>query len=147
MAVAAGLLVGCTSPPALQPPDHLESFCGGRPAPPETILSIVTSVADRIETTIAAPSAAVLRVDVAQNGGAIGHWTAPQPLYMPGTAHALGLSGNYIDVTDVVIDNQLAGSQSRLLYVTVATASGPKPLVLRAFDTQNVCTLPSPAPT
>jgi hypothetical protein len=58
---------------------------------------------------------------------------------MPSTAQVLGVSGNYIDVTDVVIDNQLSGTESRLIYVTVATPTGPKDIVLRAYDTQNVC--------
>jgi hypothetical protein len=75
---------------------------------------------------------------VQQNSGVIGHWKS-QPLYMPATAAALGVAGNYIDVTDVVIDNQLAGQESRLIYVTVTTAQGSKNIVLRARDIANVC--------
>lgn len=136
-AVAVCVLAGCSSAPRLQPPDRLESFCERKP-PASTVTSILSSVSDRIETSTAYPGDAMLRVDVKQNGGIIAHWTG-QPLYMPATAKALGVPGNYIDVTDVVIDDQLAGTQSRLLYVTVSTPPGIKTIVLRAFDTQNVC--------
>jgi len=132
------LLAACTSAPRLQPPDRIESFCGENQPRGATIASILSSVSDRIETSTAYPGDALLRLDVEQNHGIIGHWTS-QPLYMPATAAALGVSGNYIDVTGVVIDNQLAGNESRLIYVAVATPQGPKNIVLRARDTQNVC--------
>ena len=139
LAVVACLLAGCSSaPPPLQPPDRVESFCSEKEPRGIAIASILSSVSDRIETSIAYPGDAMLRTDVKQNGGIIGHWKS-QPLYMPATAHALGVSGNYIDVTDVVIDNQLSGNESRLIYVTVNTPQGPKSIVLRAYDTQNVC--------
>jgi hypothetical protein len=127
-AVAACLLAGCASQaPLLQPPDRVESFCSEK-EPRGTA----------IETSVAYPGDAMLRTDIKQNSGVIGHWKS-QPLYMPMTAQVLGIPGNYLDVTDVVIDNQLSGVQSRLIYVTVTTPQGPKNLVLRAFDTQNVC--------
>ena len=59
---------------------------------------------------MAYPGDATLRLDVKQNSGVIAHWKS-QPLYMPFTAAALGVAGNYIDVTDVVIDNQLSGNR------------------------------------
>jgi hypothetical protein len=139
LAFVACLLAACSSsPPPLQPPDRIESFCTEKEPRGTAIASILSSVSDRIETTIAFPTQAELRTDVKVNGGIIGHWKS-QPLYMPATAQALGVSGNYIDVTEVVIDNQLAGNESRLIYVTVDTPRGPKNLVLRAYDTQNVC--------
>jgi hypothetical protein len=139
LAVAALVLAGCSSsPPPLQPPDHTESFCSEKEPRGTAIASILSSVSDRIETSVAYPGDASLRTDVKVNGGIIGHWKS-QPLYMPSTAQALGVSGNYIDVTDVVIDNQLSGNESRLIYLTVDTPKGPKNLVLRAYDTQNVC--------
>jgi hypothetical protein len=139
LAVAAFLLAGCSSSaPALNPPDRTESFCSEKEPRGTAIASILSSVSDRIETSVAYPEDATLRTNVKVNGGIIGHWKS-QPLYMPSTAQALGVSGNYIDVTDVVIDNQLSGSESRLIYVTVITSQGPKKLVLRAYDTQNVC--------
>jgi hypothetical protein len=138
LAVAALVLAGCSSAPLLQPPDRVESFCSEKEPRGTAIASILGSVSDRIETSVAYPGDAVLRTDVKQNSGIIGHWKS-QPLYMPSTAAAISVSGNYIDVTDVVIDNQLSGAESRLIYVTVSTPKGPKNLVLRAYDTQNVC--------
>jgi hypothetical protein len=138
LAVAAFLLAGCSSAPPLVAPDRVESFCSEKEPRGTAIASILSSVSDRIEASVAYPGDAMLRTDVKQNTGVIGHWKS-QPLYMPATAQALGVSGNYIDVTDVVIDNQLSGSESRLIYVTVTTPQGPKDVVLRAYDTQNVC--------
>jgi hypothetical protein len=139
VALAACLLAGCSSSaPRLVPPDSTESFCSDKEPRGTAIASILGSVSDRIETSVAYPGDAILRTDVKQNSGIIGHWKS-QPLYMPATAQAIGVSGNYIDVTQVVIDNQLSGAESRLIYVTVSTPAGPKNLVLRAYDTQNVC--------
>jgi hypothetical protein len=134
----AGVLAGCASAPQLQPPDRIESFCEGTAPQGALVDGILGSVSDRIETSTGYPGDATLRLDVKQNSGVIAHWKS-QPLYMPFTAAALGVGGNYIDVTDVVIDNQLAGNQSRLLYVTVTTPPGPKNIVLRSLDTDNVC--------
>jgi hypothetical protein len=138
-AVAACLLAGCAShAPLLQPPDRVESFCSEKEPRGTAIASVLGSASDRIETSVTYPGDAILRTDVKQNSGVIGHWKS-QPLYMPAIAKALGVTGDYIDVTDIVIDNQLSVAQSRLIYVTVSTPQGPKKLVLRAFDTQNVC--------
>jgi hypothetical protein len=139
LAVAALLLAGCSSSaPLLLPPDRVDSFCSEKEPRGTAIASILGSVSDRIETSVPYPGDKILLTDVKQNTGVIGHWKS-QPLYMPSTAQVLGVSGNYIDVTDVVIDNQLSGTESRLIYVTVTTPQGPKKIVLRAYDTQNVC--------
>lgn len=139
LAVAALVLAGCsTSRPLMEPPDSVQSFCADKTPRRTAIASIVSSVGDRVETSVPYPGAAALQLDVKQNTGIIGHWKS-QPLYMPNTAKALGIPGDYIDLTDVVIDNQLSGSQSRLIYVTISTPAGPKHLVLRAYDVQNVC--------
>ncbi len=136
---AASLLAACgTRPPPLLIPDKIESFCQEKEPRGTAIASVLSSVSDRVETSVAYPGDTTLRQDVKLNSGVIGHWKS-QPLYMPNTAKALGVSGNYIDVTDVIIDNQLSGTESRLIYVTVNTPQGPKQLVLRAYDTQNVC--------
>ena len=138
-AAAACLLVACgTKPPPLLIPDKIESFCSDKEPRGTAIDSILSSVSDRIETSEAYPGDAELRQSVKLNSGIIAHW-ASQPLYMPSTAKALGVPSNYINVTDIVIDNQLAGNESRLIYVTVQTPSGPKKLVLRAYDVANVC--------
>jgi hypothetical protein len=138
-AAAFCLLVACgTKPPPLLIPDKIESFCSDKEPRGTAIDSILSSVSDRIETSEAYPGDAELRQSVKLNSGIIAHW-ASQPLYMPATAKALGVPGNYINVTDIVIDNQLAGNESRLIYVTVQTPAGPKQLVLRAYDVANVC--------
>jgi hypothetical protein len=136
--LAALVLAGCSSGPLLLAPDRVESFCAEKEPRGTAVASVLGSAADRIETSVAWPGDAMLRADVKQNGGVIGHWKS-QPLDLPSTAKALGVSGNYIDVTDVVIDNRLSAKESRLIYVTVATPHGPKNVILRAFDTQNVC--------
>jgi uncharacterized protein YceK len=138
LALAVCLLAGCSSVPKLQPPDSVESFCSEKEPRGTAIASILSSAADRIESGLGYPGDALLRTNVKRNGGIIGHWKS-QPLYLPATAQALGVSGNYLDVTGVVIDNQLSGAESRLIYVTVSTPQGAKRLVLRAYDTQNVC--------
>jgi hypothetical protein len=136
---AACLVVACgTKPPPLLIPDKIESFCSDKEPRGTAIASILSSVSDRIETSTPYPGDAALRQSVKLNSGIIAHWNS-QPLYMPYTAKALGVSGNYIVVTDIVIDNQLSGNESRLIYVTVQSPTGPKQLVLRAYDVANVC--------
>ena len=131
-------LVACApKAPALVPPDHVESFCAEKEPRGTAIASILSSVADRV-APIRYPADAVLRRRVKSYGGVIGHWRS-QPLYLPATARALGVPGKYVDVTEVVIDNELEPGNTRFIYVTVEGPHGPKHLVLRAYDTQNVC--------
>ncbi len=129
----------CAPPaPKLVVPDSIESFCPGPPPKGGAIVSILSSVADAI-TPIDVPRDDALRSHVSEAGGVIAHWKT-EPLYMPGTAKAIGVSGDYIDVSEVDIANDLADSESRIIYVTVATPAGPKRLGLRAYDIRNVCT-------
>jgi hypothetical protein len=139
LAVVACVLAGCgAKAPPLEPPDTVQSFCSDKEPRGTAIDSILASVADRIETGVPYPGTGMLHADVKRNSGIIGHWNA-QPVYLPTIAKALGVSGDYVDVTDIVIDNHLSGQESRLIYVTVATPAGPKNLVLRAYDVANVC--------
>jgi len=141
------LAAGCTSrSPQLVVPDSVESFCPGKPPHGPAIVSILSSVSDAIQP-IDVPAEDVLRKHVADAGGAIAHWKT-EPLYMPGTARALGVNDNYIDVSEAVITNDLTDPDSRIIYVTVASPQGPKRVALRAYDTRNVCTAqgtPSPS--
>lgn len=152
VALAALLLAGCISkPPPLLPPDRVESFCGEIRPDAAEIAAILSSVSDRIEPSRAYPGDAAVRFNLTHNGGAIGHWTGQQ-LYMPGTAAVFGVAGNYVTITSVAIDNQLAGTESRLIYAMVDTPEGSKGVVLRAYDTSNVCstrsdTVPAAAST
>ena len=132
-AVACG-----SSSPKLAAPDSIESFCPGKPPHGSAIVSILSSVADSIEP-VDVPAEDAVRSHLREAGGAIGHWKS-QPLYMSGTARALGVSGDYIDVSEVAIANDARGGESRIIYVAVATPQGPKRLALRAYDTRDVCT-------
>jgi predicted small lipoprotein YifL len=139
-ALAVCVLAACgPKAPPLELPDSVQSYCSDKEPRGTAIDSILASVADKIETGVPFPGMTTLRKDVQQNSGVIGHWTA-QPLFLPKSAKALGVSGDYLDVTGVVIDNPpLVGQESRLIYVTVASPSGPKNLVFRAYDVANVC--------
>jgi predicted small lipoprotein YifL len=139
VAVAALLLAACgTKPPQLLPPDRVDSFCSEKEPRGTAIASILASATDNIVQDVAYPGDAMLRTDVQRNTGIIGHWDAQQ-VYLPKVAAAIGVAGDYLDVKDIVIDNQISGVDSRLIYVTVATPHGRKQIVLRAYDVQNVC--------
>jgi hypothetical protein len=141
--VALLLAAGCGSrAPRMVPPESIESFCPGPPPRGAAIVSVLSSVSDAIQA-VDVPSDAALRKSAAEAGGAIAHWKA-EPLYMPGTARALGVSGDYLDVSDVVIINDLTNPDARIIYATVASPQGAKRLPLLAYDTRNVC---SNAPT
>jgi len=141
--LAALLLAGCGShAPKLVPPDSVDSFCPGAPARGAAVVDVISSVADAIQP-VDVPNDAVLQKLVKEETGVIGHWKA-EPLYMPGTAKALGVSGDYIEITDVVIPNQLSGSDSRTIYATIQTPAGAKRVALRAYDLQNVCAAGKP---
>jgi len=141
--LALALAAGCgTHAPKLVAPDSVESFCHGPTPRGAAIVSILSSVADAIQP-IDVPSDAALRKQATDDGGAIAYWKT-EPLYMPGTARALGVSGDYIDVSEVAIINNLANPDTRIIYVTVASPKGPKRLALLAYDTRNIC---SNAPT
>ena len=138
MFTAALVLAACgPRAPQLLPPDRVDSFCSEKEPRGTAIASILSSVADR-PLTNPYPGDAAVRSDVKKYGGVIGHWAA-QPLYLPATAAMLGVSGQYVDVTQVAVDNQLEDADSRIVYVSVAAPRGPTHLVLRAYDVQNVC--------
>ena len=132
------LVVGCgPHAPQLVPPDRVESFCSEKEPRGTAIASILSSVADK-PLTDPFPGEPAVRANVRKYGGVVGHW-AKQPLYLPATAALLDVAGQYVDVTEVVIDNQLEDADSRVVYVTVTTPRGAKHLILRAYDVQNVC--------
>lgn len=133
------VLVACGSRrPPLLAPERTESFCAEKEPRGTAIASILSSTSDRFEQSQPFPGDDTLRMDVKTNGGIIGHWKS-QLVYLPAIAKALGMPNNYVDVQDVYINNQLSGTESRLIYLNVTTPAGPKSIVLRAYDTQNVC--------
>jgi hypothetical protein len=139
------VLAGCAPrAPRLVAPDSIESFCPGAPPRGSAIVGVLSSVADPIEP-VDVPSDDAIRTHLRETSGAIGHWKT-QPLYMSGTARALGVSGDYIDVSEVAIANDSRGGDSRIIFVTVATPQGPKRLALRAYEMRNVCSAASASP-
>lgn len=127
-----------SSSPKLVAPDSIESFCPGKPPNGSAIVSILSSVADSLEP-VDVPGEDAIRSHLREAGGAIGHWKS-EPLYMSGTARALGVSGDYIDVSEVAIANDARGGDSRIIYAVVATPQGSKRVAFRAYDTRDVCT-------
>ncbi len=138
VATALVLVAACgPHAPQLVPPDRVESFCSEKEPRGTAIASILSSVADK-PLTDPFPGEPAVRANVKKYGGVVGHW-AKQPVYLPATAALLDVKGQYVDVTEVDIDNQLEDADSRVVYATVATPKGAKHLVLRAYDVQNVC--------
>lgn len=139
------VLAGCAAhAPRLVAPDSIESFCPGPPPRGSAIVGVLSSVADSIEP-VDVPSDDAIRAHLRETGGAIGHWKS-QLLYMSGTARALGVSGDYIDVSEVAIANDALGGDSRIIFVTAATPQGPKRLALRAYEMRNVCSAAPASP-
>jgi hypothetical protein len=138
LALALLLLAACAArPPKLEPPERVDSFCPGPPPPGAAVTSIISSVADAIQP-IDVPDEAALQRQIKDETGVVAHWKS-QPLYMPGTARALGASGDYVEITDTVIPNVLSSSDARTLYVTIRLPSGNKRVALRAYDLQDLC--------
>lgn len=137
--LAAGVLAACaTTAPRLVAPERIEASCpAGTPRGP-AITSILSAVADAV-MPVDVPPEVVLRQKIRNEGGVFASWT-DQPLYMPGTAKALEVSGTYIDVVNVAITNDLAGPDYRIIYVTIKVAGGTKRVALRSYDVRNVCT-------
>jgi hypothetical protein len=136
--LCAVVLAGCSSSvPRLHQPDSIEAFCGDRVAIMTAIESIVASTSDQpVETGI--PPAAAIRKFAGDTGGIIAHWN-DQPLLLPHTAKALGLSGDYVTLGDAAIGNGPPAGESRRIYLTVKTPAGPRTIALQAFDVQDVC--------
>ena len=65
------------------------------------------------------------------------YWHA-QPVKLPRTARALGLSNPYVPVDRVVITNA-RGGESRPIWMTIRGPHGETIVLERAFDLQDVC--------
>ena len=129
-AVLAGRL--CLAAPLLQPPDRVESFCSEKEPRGTAIASILGSVSDRIETSVAYPGDATLRTDVKQNSGVIGALEIAAALHAVRPPQRSASRADYIDVTDVVIDNQLSGNRVAADLRDRRDAARAEELVLRA---------------
>lgn len=123
--------------PRLHQPDSVEAFCGDRVAMLTAVESIVASTNDApVQTGI--PPAAAIRKFAGDTGGIIAHWN-DQPLYLPHTAKALRIDGDYVTLGDAAIGNGPPAGDSRRIYLTIKTPAGPKTLALQAYDIQDVC--------
>jgi hypothetical protein len=101
------------------------------------IESIVASTSDQ-PVLAGIPPAASIRKFAGDTGGIIAHWN-DQPLLLPHTSKALGLSGEYVTLGDAAIGNGPPAGDSRRIYLTVKTPTGSRTVALRAFDVQDVC--------
>jgi hypothetical protein len=139
-------LAGCSSSvPRLHRPERVDAYCGDRAAIATAIESIVASTNDAPDGAV--PSGSAILASVKDSGGIVAHWN-DQPLYLPKIAKSLGLDGDYVTLGDAAIGNgpgdattrtRSGDTDSRRIYLTLKTKSGPKTLALQAYDIQDVC--------
>jgi hypothetical protein len=138
--LGAAVLAACSSSasvPRLHQPDRIDAFCGDRVAIVSAIESIVASTSDAPQTA-GLPSEGSILKTVRDTGGVVAHWN-DQPLYLPKTAKLLGTQGDYVTLGDAAIRSDAGGAESRKIYLTLKTKTGPKTISLQAFDVQDVC--------
>ncbi len=75
---------------------------------------------------------------VADSGGIVAHWN-DQPLYLPALAKSVGEIGDYVTLGDAAIGDAPPTGDSRRIYLTIKTKTGPQTFALRAYDVQDVC--------
>jgi len=135
--LAVALLAACSPHvPRLQMPLTVHADCENRAVKQTAIESIVASTDDRIRNE-PYPGDAALDKTIHAVGGGFAYWPS-QPLRLPNTARALGLDGDYVTMTRVVVTNQVENG-SRPIWLTLETPHGPKVVLERAYDIQNVC--------
>ncbi|MGD1066081.1 MAG: hypothetical protein ABR975_04635 [Vulcanimicrobiaceae bacterium] len=122
--------------PRLQMPLTVHADCENRAVKQTAIESIVASTDDEVRGQ-PYPGDPVLSKTIHAVGGAFAYWPSQQ-LHMPNTAKALGLDGDYVTMTRVVVTNQVENG-SRPIWLTITTPHGPKIVLERAYDIQNVC--------
>jgi hypothetical protein len=131
------VLTGCVSTaPRIELPIKMEANCENRAVKQTAIESIVASTDDTVRSTIY-PGDAVLHGVIGHVGGVFAYWKG-QPLRMPATAKALGVSGDYVTLRRAVITNQIA-HDSRPIWLSLASPKGEVVVLERAFDLQDVC--------
>jgi len=135
--MCAALFAGCSSSvPRLHQPDRIDAYCGDRAAIATAIESIVASTGD-VSERFPVPSERQILKTVKESGGIVAHWN-DQPLYLPAIAKSVGAPGDYVTLGDAAIGNGVS-VDSRRIYLTLKTKSGPKTFALRAYDVQDVC--------
>ena len=133
-----GLTACVSTAPRIEYPTKVEANCENRAVKQTAIDAIVASTDDRI-VAAAYPGDKVLRKVVQSVGGAFAYWPH-QPLHLPDTAKALGVSGDYVDLKRAVITNEIdKAAHSRPIWFTLASPKGDVTVLERAYDIQNVC--------
>jgi hypothetical protein len=134
----AAAFAGCSSSvPQLHQPDRIEAYCGDRVAMITAIESIVASTSDAPEN-VAIPAPRALAAQIKAGGGVLAYWN-DQLLLLPAVAKMVGAPGDYVTLGAAAISSGEIAADSRRIYLTVKTASGPRTFALRAFDIQDVC--------
>ena len=134
----AAVFGGCTaSAPRLHQPDRIDAHCGDRVALVTAIESIVSSTSDA-PVTVAAGADRRFVKDVEAEGGVVAHWN-DQLLYLPVVAKVVGAGGDYVTIGDVAIGKPPLTNDSRRIFLTVKTGTGPRTFALDAYDIQDVC--------
>ena len=137
--VALLALTACvSSAPRIQLPIKVEANCESRSVKQTAIDAIVASTDDRILSTTY-PGDAVLRKVIQSSGGAFATWR-DQPLYLPQTAKAIGVGGQYVTLKRAVLTNEIdTKAHTRPVWFTLASPNGDVTVLEHAYDTQNVC--------
>lgn len=134
---SASALAGCVSTePRIELPYKMEANCENRAVKQTAIESIVAST-DDVPQLDRYPGDAALRVVVHRSGGVFAYWH-DQPVKLPRTARALGISQPYVPVVRVVITNA-RGTDSRPIWMTIRGPHGERIVRERAYDLQDVC--------
>jgi hypothetical protein len=120
----------------LHQPDRIDAFCGDRAAIATAIESIVASTGGAADAA-AVPSNARILAQVKNTGGVVAHWN-DQPLYLPVLAKTVGADGDYVTLGDAAIGDD-PETDSRRIFLTIKTKTGPRTFALRAYDVQDVC--------
>jgi hypothetical protein len=135
------VLVAATScsPPAprLQIPSRTEANCESKSVKQTAIDSIVASTDDTVRSGTY-PGDALLRKKIKGGGGVFAYWNG-QPLRVPDTAKALGVSGDPVLKRAVIMNDINAAEHWRPVWLTFETPHGEVTVLERAYDLQNVC--------
>jgi hypothetical protein len=132
------VLAACAPPsPHLQLPIKTEANCENRAVKQTAIDSIVASTDDTVRPGTY-PGDAALRTQIKNGGGVFAYWK-DQPFPSPGTAKALGVSGDLTLERAVIINQVDKATNTRPVWLTFATPKGAVTVLERAYDTQDVC--------
>jgi hypothetical protein len=125
--------------PRLRLPIRTDASCENRADTQPALDSIVASTDDTVRPGTY-PGDASLRKVIKSVGGVFAYWN-DQAFSSPGTAKALGVSGD-LTLKRAVITNQFDRTNTpatRPVWLTFATPKGDVTVLERAYDVQDVC--------